>query len=145
MRFVALDWLVIAASIVVSFLPAIFFARRASRSTAEFFTSAYPEALPPMVELATHIQDALGEVHDLDVFGDTLLADVERVAQDPARAAEAAGIARLIRRSREQRDAALARFRTLWEALPKPGKLSRQVAASGGAPGNGIGGHTYDG
>src|SRR5439155_3370219 len=39
MRFVALDWLVIAASIVVSFLPAIFFARRASRSTAEFFTS----------------------------------------------------------------------------------------------------------
>jgi len=39
MHFTNLDWTIIAASIVISFLPAIFFARRAGRSTAEFFTS----------------------------------------------------------------------------------------------------------
>jgi solute:Na+ symporter, SSS family len=39
MRFAAVDWVIITASIVVSFVPAIFFARRAGRSTAEFFTS----------------------------------------------------------------------------------------------------------
>jgi len=39
MRFTPLDWTIIAASIVVSFLPALFFARRAGKSTAEFFTS----------------------------------------------------------------------------------------------------------
>src|SRR5438132_12481419 len=39
MRFTALDWSIITASVVVSFLPAIFFAKRAGRSTAEFFTS----------------------------------------------------------------------------------------------------------
>jgi len=39
MRLGSLDWLIVAVSIVISFLPAIFFARRASSSTAEFFTS----------------------------------------------------------------------------------------------------------
>jgi SSS family solute:Na+ symporter len=35
----ALDWTIVALSIVVSFVPAIWMARRAGRSTAEFFTS----------------------------------------------------------------------------------------------------------
>ncbi len=39
MRVTSLDWSIVAVSVVVSFLPAIFFARRAGRSTAEFFTS----------------------------------------------------------------------------------------------------------
>ncbi|MFN8580989.1 MAG: sodium:solute symporter family protein [Gemmatimonadaceae bacterium] len=39
MRLVALDWLIVAISIVVSFLPAIFFYKRAGSSTEEFFTS----------------------------------------------------------------------------------------------------------
>jgi SSS family solute:Na+ symporter len=39
MKFTTLDWTIIALSIGVSFLPAIFFARRAGKSTAEFFTS----------------------------------------------------------------------------------------------------------
>src|SRR5262245_3622688 len=39
MRFTTLDWVIVAASVVVAFLPALFFARRAGRSTAEFFTS----------------------------------------------------------------------------------------------------------
>jgi solute:Na+ symporter, SSS family len=39
MLFTRLDWAIIAASIGISFLPAIFFARRASRNTTEFFTS----------------------------------------------------------------------------------------------------------
>ena len=39
MHFVAIDWVIIAASIVISFLPAIFFAKRAGSHTAEFFTS----------------------------------------------------------------------------------------------------------
>jgi SSS family solute:Na+ symporter len=39
MHLTRLDWTIIATSVVVSFLPAIFFAKRAGRSTAEFFTS----------------------------------------------------------------------------------------------------------
>jgi len=39
MHFVTLDWVIITASIVISFLPAIFFAKRAGSHTAEFFTS----------------------------------------------------------------------------------------------------------
>ena len=39
MHFTTLDWTIISASIVISFLPAIFFAKRAGSSTAEFFTS----------------------------------------------------------------------------------------------------------
>jgi SSS family solute:Na+ symporter len=39
MRLTGLDWFIVAASIVVSFIPAIVFARRAGSSTAEFFTS----------------------------------------------------------------------------------------------------------
>ena len=39
MRVTSLDWGIVAASVVISFLPAIFFFRRAGRSTAEFFTS----------------------------------------------------------------------------------------------------------
>ena len=34
-----LDWVIVAASIVVSFIPALVLARRAGSSTAEFFTS----------------------------------------------------------------------------------------------------------
>ena len=39
MRLTALDWSIVAASIVISFIPAVVFARRAGSSTAEFFTS----------------------------------------------------------------------------------------------------------
>jgi solute:Na+ symporter, SSS family len=38
-QFTTLDWTIIAASIAISFLPALFFWRRASESTSEFFTS----------------------------------------------------------------------------------------------------------
>jgi Na+/proline symporter len=39
MPFTTLDWAIIAASIIISFLPAIFFAKRAGTNTTEFFTS----------------------------------------------------------------------------------------------------------
>ena len=39
MRLIPLDWIIVVASIVVSFLPAVLLARRAGSSTAEFFTS----------------------------------------------------------------------------------------------------------
>ncbi len=39
MRLVPLDWFIVVLSIAVSFVPAILLARRAGRSTAEFFTS----------------------------------------------------------------------------------------------------------
>ena len=39
MRLVSLDWLIVIASIVVSFIPAVILARRGGSSTAEFFTS----------------------------------------------------------------------------------------------------------
>ena len=39
MHLTSLDWTIVAVSIAVSFLPAIFFVKRASSSTTEFFTS----------------------------------------------------------------------------------------------------------
>ena len=39
MRITTLDWIIVVAVLAVSFLPAVFLARRAGRSTAEFFTS----------------------------------------------------------------------------------------------------------
>jgi len=39
MRLTSLDWVIVVASIVISFLPAVLLARRAGTSTAEFFTS----------------------------------------------------------------------------------------------------------
>ncbi|MFL5582956.1 MAG: sodium:solute symporter family transporter, partial [Gemmatimonadaceae bacterium] len=39
MRLTTLDWLIVAASVVLSFVPAVVLARRAGSSTAEFFTS----------------------------------------------------------------------------------------------------------
>jgi Na+/proline symporter len=39
MRLVTLDWIIVVASIGLSFLPAVLLARRAGSSTAEFFTS----------------------------------------------------------------------------------------------------------
>jgi SSS family solute:Na+ symporter len=38
-RLATIDWVVVVVSVVVSFLPALFFARRAGRNTTEFFTS----------------------------------------------------------------------------------------------------------
>jgi SSS family solute:Na+ symporter len=39
MTFTTLDWTIISISIAVSFLPALFFYKRAGSSTTEFFTS----------------------------------------------------------------------------------------------------------
>src|ERR1044072_761750 len=39
MRVLPIDWIIVAISVAVSFLPALFFARRAGRNTTEFFTS----------------------------------------------------------------------------------------------------------
>lgn len=39
MHLTALDWLIVAASLLVCLIPALFFARRGSASTSEFFTS----------------------------------------------------------------------------------------------------------
>ncbi|HUF28568.1 MAG TPA: sodium:solute symporter family protein [Gemmatimonadaceae bacterium] len=39
MQLVRLDWIIIVAAVALSFLPALLLARRAGRSTAEFFTS----------------------------------------------------------------------------------------------------------
>lgn len=39
MQFTTLDWVIISTSIVISFLPALFFWKRAGSSTTEFFTS----------------------------------------------------------------------------------------------------------
>ncbi|AKU98208.1 sodium-solute symporter, putative [Labilithrix luteola] len=39
MRLAAIDWLIIALSLVVCFVPALFFGKRASKNTSEFFVS----------------------------------------------------------------------------------------------------------
>src|SRR5262249_26370128 len=39
MRLQAVDWLIVAASLVICFVPALFFGKRAGRNTSEFFAS----------------------------------------------------------------------------------------------------------
>src|SRR5829696_7993932 len=39
MRLVALDWVIVVVSILICFVPALFFGKRAGRSTSEFFAS----------------------------------------------------------------------------------------------------------
>jgi hypothetical protein len=39
MHLTALDWFIVGASLLICFGPAVFFARRAGRSTSEFFGS----------------------------------------------------------------------------------------------------------
>src|SRR6188472_1691403 len=39
MRLVALDWVIVAATILICFVPALFFGKRAGKNTAEFFAS----------------------------------------------------------------------------------------------------------
>ncbi|HYP16225.1 MAG TPA: hypothetical protein VEQ65_03360, partial [Opitutus sp.] len=39
MQLTFLDWSIVAASLLICLVPALFFARRGSRSTSEFFTS----------------------------------------------------------------------------------------------------------
>ena len=39
MRLATLDWIIIAVSLAIAFVPALFFARRAGENSAEFFTS----------------------------------------------------------------------------------------------------------
>ena len=39
MRLVALDWVIVACSLLICFIPALFFGKRAGRSTSEFFAS----------------------------------------------------------------------------------------------------------
>ncbi|MFM8780203.1 MAG: Na+:solute symporter, partial [Gemmatimonadota bacterium] len=39
MRLTTLDWIIVVVSLAAAFVPAIFLARRAGESTAEFFTS----------------------------------------------------------------------------------------------------------
>ena len=39
MTLTLLDWIIVAASLLVCFVPALFFARRAGRDTSEFFAS----------------------------------------------------------------------------------------------------------
>jgi CHAD domain-containing protein len=114
------------------------------RYTAEFLAPVFPETLVDVARLATEIQDTLGEVHDLDLFGLQLLTDLEEFAQPAADAPEGApsagerielrrmhdsgSVARLLRRAQERREDALVRFPPLWDALPSPSGLRKQLA-----------------
>ena len=42
-----LDWIIVAISLTVAFVPALFFARRGGKSTAEFFTSVKTTYIRP--------------------------------------------------------------------------------------------------
>ena len=81
------------------------------------------------------MQDTLGEIHDADVATAVLLARIETVAGDAARAPEAAPLARLVGRILAARDVDLATFRAGWAVLPRPRALKRALArpADGGA------------
>jgi CHAD domain-containing protein len=97
------------------------------RYTCEFFAPAFAAALDQSIATATAIQDTLGALHDVEVWEGVLLADIGRIAGDPARAADAAAIARLIGDYRAHRDEALRRFRERWAELPRPKRLRRTL------------------
>jgi CHAD domain-containing protein len=102
-------------------------AKRA-RYAGEFFAPAFGERLVEPIAQLTAVQDVLGEIHDADVAIGVLLARIETVAGDAARAPEAAPLARLVGRVLAARDADLATFRAGWAVLPRPRALKRTLA-----------------
>jgi len=100
------------------------------RYTAELFEPAFPD-LDETIALATELQDVLGALHDDDVAVAALLGDLERVALDPARAADGAAIGRLIARRLGRRDGLLERLQILWRRLPSASELRERLEGAG--------------
>ncbi len=100
------------------------------RYAAEFLQPGYPSLLPPIADVATGIQDALGEAHDLDAVTQTLLSDLERTGETGDRALDGPAVAHLLRHNAERRDEALIRFRALWSSVPTPGSVRKQLLAA---------------
>jgi CHAD domain-containing protein len=105
------------------------------RYTCEFFKPAYGAALDETIRATTDVQDALGTLHDADVSETVLLADIERLAQDGERAADAGALARLITHYREQRLAATLQFRERWPELPRPKRFLKELPSAVGTKG----------
>jgi CHAD domain-containing protein len=102
-------------------------AKRA-RYTCEYFAPAFGERLTGPIARLTEVQDTLGEIHDADVATGVLLGRIVTVAEDAARAPQAAPLARLVGRVLAARDARLVTFRAQWAALPDPRDLERALA-----------------
>ncbi|HEY3111842.1 MAG TPA: CHAD domain-containing protein, partial [Chloroflexota bacterium] len=100
------------------------------RYTAELFQPAFPE-LEETIALATDLQDVLGRLHDDEVAVDALLGDLERVAGDPARAADGAALARLVARRRARRDETIERLQIIWRRLPSARGLRERLEGAG--------------
>lgn len=112
------------------------------RYTYEAFAPAFGATVEAPIARLTDVQDTLGEIHDADVAVTFLLGKVQEVAappavhldgaqlppageQDHSPGTDAAPIARLIARYRDEREAALPTFREQWHALPRPKALRR--------------------
>lgn len=116
------------------------------RYTCEAFAPAFGVAIEAPIARLTDVQDTLGEIHDADVAVTFLLGKIQEVAAPPSvhqegvqlpppgeqnlsPGTDAAPIARLIGRYRDEREAALPAFRERWQALPRPKALRRLLEA----------------
>ena len=95
------------------------------RYTAEFFAAAYPPEISEVVEPMVRMQDLLGDVHDLDVWGERILEHTgrRRHAADP-HAADA--LAALLRRFRRRKAGRLKQAGAAWDEFTRP-KTRRRI------------------
>lgn len=94
------------------------------RYTAEFFAAAYPPEIAEIIEPMVRMQDLLGDVHDLDVWGERILAHAarSRSAADP-HAADA--LAALLRRFRRRKAGRLKQAHAAWGEFTRPKTMRR--------------------
>jgi CHAD domain-containing protein len=97
------------------------------RYSCELVLSAFGRTFQEPVAVATALQDALGQIHDDDLATGTLLAELPRLAADPARAGDVAVLTRLIELRRARRDDLCRTAQELWTRLPRRRELARRL------------------
>ncbi len=97
------------------------------RYIAEFASPFFGNRLLAVREVATAMQDALGSHHDDEIAIDTLLREIERLAETADRAADCGALARAIRARRARQQTSLESARSLWTQVPRARTLRRQL------------------
>ncbi|HEV2123602.1 MAG TPA: CHAD domain-containing protein, partial [Chloroflexota bacterium] len=96
------------------------------RYLCEFLKPVFGEALDEPISRATMVQDALGELHDVDVLVPALLDDADRLSV--ARPEDIGAVTGLAREALDRREQSLEAFRSAWAAMPKRKALRRRMS-----------------
>jgi len=99
------------------------------RYTAEFFSDVYAAGLKALIAPMTEMQDALGDVHDADVYRERVLRHHRRRRTGQGDAAEDAASAALLAHLQSWREESLSRAASTWRAFSKSKAPRKAVKA----------------